>query len=64
MSDLKKFTTMLNKAGVVFLEIEHDDGLEIKIIAKDGPNNLGYFEFFSSFFFSKEGSLKNVGVWE
>lgn len=64
MTNLENFTNILLKASVVFEINENEDFIDISIEAQQGPNNLGYVGFVTTFRFNKDGTLLNVGVWE
>lgn len=62
VTDLKTFTAMLDRAGVVYGADRAGSDTEIEIAAGTGPHNEGYSGFVPTFVFSSDGSLMKVDV--
>jgi hypothetical protein len=59
---------MLDRAGVTHTVGPDAQGNahpgELIVYAKDGPRNVGYSGFMTTFSFDDSGNLLNVGSWE
>lgn len=63
MNDREVLIAMLNRAGVVWTDVD-DRGKQIEVEAKTGPQNDGYVGFVSVFDFDDDGALVKMGAWE
>ena len=60
--DKTTLTEIFTRAGIVW----EWDGIRRELIVKEGagPKNLGYHTFVAILYFTPEGALDSIGVWE
>jgi hypothetical protein len=69
-TDRDTLKAMLDRAGIVYKEAPADPRWDrvgptkIIVVEGEGPNNLGYSSFETSFFFNEDGALLAMGAWE
>lgn len=74
MADIDTIKAMLDRAAVVYevdegaihwsADVSRGAATAITVCQGDGPNNIGYGQFSTSFFFNAAGDLTHMGAWE
>ena len=70
MNDYDTLKAMFTRANIVFSEEMHNSWIReenmkaIVVREGEGPNNDGYYTFYTAFLFTPNGQLAEMGAWE